>query len=65
MKSAKTFQFELQGSVSLHSYFINSWQSKFASVDIQGKLKANIENHSQEANFDAVNLMCMGFLIVT
>lgn len=46
MKYAKTFQFEPKGFVCLHSYFINSWQSKFANVDIQSKLKANSEDHS-------------------
>lgn len=65
MKPAKTFQFEPQGFVCLHSYFINSWQSKFGSVDIQSKLKANIEDRSWEANFDAVNLIYIEFLIVT
>jgi len=65
MQSAKTFQFEPQGFVFLHSYFINSWQSKFASVGIQDVLKANIETHSREENSEAVNLLCMGFLIVT
>lgn len=54
MKSAKTFQFEPQGFVCLQAYFINSWQSKFAKVDIQSKLKANIEDHLEKANFDAV-----------
>lgn len=54
MKSAKTFQFEPQGFVCLQAYFINSWQSKFAKVDIQSKLKVNIEDHLEKANFDAV-----------
>lgn len=53
LTSVKTFQFEVKGFVCLHSYFINSWQSMFASVDIQSKLKANIRDHSQATVFDA------------
>lgn len=51
--SVKTFQFEVKRFVCLHSYFINSWQSKFANVDIQSTFKANIRDHSQARIFDA------------
>lgn len=49
----------------MHVYFINRWQSKFANVDVESKLKANTEDHLGKANFDAVIPICIGLPIVT